>query len=152
MIYIKSSLYTIGKSKFLTLLVLSSVLAFSALGQKANILYSSADLNSFKRSNQINKIIYGPLYSTIKVKFTDGSVKKIDKSDIWGYIDTNGDIYRQYNRDFFKIIDQSSLIKYTKTNLHSQGARYPRPLEESFFSRTLDSKIYDDSLKVLSEN
>lgn len=118
--------------------------------QKARLLYASSQLNDLSRNDSIQEISYTLAWSTLKLRYQNGSVKRVPKVSVWGYIDSQGNIYRQYKKDFFKLIRQGNLINYTNVCFYCSGSRFPRPTEVNYYSKNLNSKIYRDSTVALS--
>ena len=134
-------------SKFVTALFLSLVLSFSGLysqAQENRVLYSSADIKQQPVLPKIKSIRSASAFSFMTVRYEDGSKKKINNKDVWGFVQ-DGRLYRRYKRDFLEIVSQGDLIEYKSRPIPQHDVitnstdMIDRP---HVFSKTLDGKLY----------
>ncbi len=112
--------------------------------QENRILYSSVEIKQAPALPNISSIRSASAFPFVTVVYENGTKKKIDNKDIWGFI-SEGRLYRRYKRDFLEVVKQGDLIEYRSRRIPDYDVTtnstnmIDRP---HVFSRTLDGKLY----------
>jgi hypothetical protein len=78
------------------------------------------------------------------VVYENGTKKKINNKDIWGFI-LDGRLYRRYKKDFLEVVKQGDLIEYRSRRIpdYDITTNSTNMIERPHvFSITLDGKLY----------
>ena len=85
------------------------------------------------------------------VKYEDGSKRRINNKDVWGFIQ-DGRLYRRYRRDFLEVVSQRDLIEYKSRTIPQWDVitKSTHMVERPHvFSKTLDSKLHPSAKAAL---
>jgi hypothetical protein len=107
---------------------------------KFRLLLTSSEIDSLpSQTIEIKKIRHSCKNDSILVKTQHKAKKTFADKDVWGYQQSNGDLYRNCYGSFFKVEVQSRLMTiYSKKSRGFKG----RVITTYFFSKGLDSGIY----------
>jgi hypothetical protein len=121
-----------------------SLASFYCQAQENRVLYSSAEIKQEPAPPKIKSIRSASAFPFITVVYENGSKKKIDNKDVWGFI-LDGRLYRRYKRDFLEVVNQGELIEYKSRPIpdYDVTTNSTNMIERPHvFSKTLDGKLY----------
>ena len=136
--------------KFVTAIFFNLILSLSdsySQAQENRVLYSIAEIKEQPTLPKITSIRSATAFPFITAKYEDGSKKRINSKDIWGFIQ-DGRLYRRYKLDFLEVVSQGDLIEYKSRPIPhydvitKSTTMIDRP---HIFSKTLDGKLYSSA-------
>lgn len=138
-----------------TLIIAIALFAASKVNAQQNrVIYKSTELfnSAIDTSSNIKSIGTNSVFGKyIKVKYKDGTFKKIAKDSIWGII-SDGKVYRYFSLYLYEVVDFKSkdMIDYIYTaNVYYKKIAVPQTRHS--YSKTLDSDIYTSRQKAEKE-
>lgn len=91
---------------------------------------------------------------TIQIRYPDGRTEKVPRASVWGYSNKKGKIYRIYGKAEYEVVTVGDVITYEQQstrNIMAGSQSTTRTVIETFYSKTLDSKIFSSRKKALSD-
>ncbi|GAB3913635.1 hypothetical protein GCM10028803_58040 [Larkinella knui] len=90
----------------------------------------------------------------LNVHYLDGQSEIVPRNEVWGYSDKKGRIYRLYKRAQYEVVNVGDVITYeqqsTQNTLVGSQTTVTNVIE-TFYSKTLDSKIFSSRKKALQD-
>jgi hypothetical protein len=102
--------------------------------QKPAIVYNAGQLIDTDSIGEMKRIA-APVGRNIAVVYTNGERRKIRKSDVWGYVDNRGRMFRLHKGHAYKVFMRGDFVKYER---RMPGTNVYRRL----YSADLDSPVY----------
>lgn len=93
------------------LAILFLALSASCFGQKAALMYTSHSSVSEDSVGMIKRI-KSPVGKKVKVIYANGQKTKILKSELWGFQNSRGRVYRLYDSKALRVVKQNDIVKY----------------------------------------
>ncbi|MGA0559407.1 hypothetical protein ACO2Q8_22305 [Larkinella sp. VNQ87] len=116
------------------------------------------------RSSDVFRTESGPSIKSVKsvflqarnlnVRYADGHSEIVPRAEVWGFSDKKGRIYRLYKRGQYEVVNIGDVVTYEqqKTRSYTTNGQTNTTTEtETFYSKTLDSKIVSSRKKALAE-
>ncbi|MFD1144806.1 hypothetical protein ACFQ4C_26995 [Larkinella insperata] len=112
------------------------------------LLLQSTDINNTTASQPVKSIHPSFLgFGNLTIRYADGRTEKVSKKSVWGYTDKKGRVYRYYRNTYFEVLDLDEVVRYERTRPHSPK----NPRLQQFYSKTLDSKLFNSRKKALRD-
>jgi len=128
----------VGKYRLLTVLFVA--LSASCFGQQPALMNDSQHPVSADSVGTIKRI-KSPVGKKLKVVYTNGQKRKIQKNDLWGFRNRSGRLYRLYDNKALRVVKQKDVVKY----------EYKQPGTTHFswrYSADLNSPVYRTKRKA----
>ena len=90
----------------------------------------------------------------VQVRYPDGHTEKMPRKELWGYSNKKGKIFRLYGKTEYEVVTIGEVITYQQETTQAVMAgsqTTPIPVTETFFSKTLNSKIFSSRKKALQD-
>lgn len=114
--------------------VLWFLLSVRCFGQFPALMYDSKHAVSEDSVGAIKKIV-APYGKKLKVVYENGQKRKILKSDLWGFQNRSGRLYRLYRNKAMRVLKQGDVVKYVykQPGTHNFSWRYSADLDSPVF-------------------
>jgi hypothetical protein len=119
------------------------------------LLRQSSDLYRTERDIPIKSV--GRIFlngRVIVIRYPDGRSEKVPRAAVWGYSDKKGKVVRLYRKTEYEVVAMGDIITYqqqtTQTTLVGSQPT-TRTVIETFYSKTLDSKIFSSRKKAVQD-
>lgn len=122
--------------------------------QSNRLLYTSSDINQVSLVDSISRIRAGGLFLGKNVKFTlrNGEHRTVPKSEIWGYSDEKGRVWRCFRKSFYQVLRVNNVVEYEVVESRNVGHNIVVNEPVRMYSKTLDSKIVGSRKRALRLN
>lgn len=88
------------------------------------------------------------------IRYPNGQSEKVPRKEVWGYSNKKGKIFRLYGRSEYEVVTIGDVITYEQQstqNVLAGNQPTATPVTETFYSKTLDSKIFSSRKKALKD-
>ncbi|GAB3931246.1 hypothetical protein [Larkinella terrae] len=90
----------------------------------------------------------------VRIRYPDGRFEIIPRKEIWGYSNKKGKIFRLYGKTEYEVVTVGDVITYEQQSTQNvMAGNHPTvtTVIETFYSKTLDSKIFSSRKKALND-
>nr|WP_295934304.1 hypothetical protein [uncultured Dyadobacter sp.] len=118
----------------------SLIFAENALGQRAALIYSSADIDTMRPDSSVRNVWPQKFGKYMRIKYKTGVKAKVPKDAVWGFRDKKGNLFRMYKGMPYRVVKNGEYVKYYYEDLiYIEPTLVPSI--EARYSATLDSPI-----------
>lgn len=119
------------------------------------LLRQSSDLYHTEPGPPIKTVGSGFLNGrNVSIRYSDGRSEKVPRKEIWGYSNKKGKIYRLYGKTEYEVVTVGDVITYEQQSTRNTMVGSQTTITtviETFYSKTLDSKIFSSRKKALND-
>ena len=123
--------------------------------EPSQLLRQSSDLYRTEPSQPIKSV--GATFLSgqhVVIRYPDGRTEKVPRASVWGYSNKKGKIYRIYGKTEYEVVTVGDVITYEQQSTRNTMVGSQTTITtviETFYSKTLDSKIFSSRKKALND-